>query len=99
MSGDRSSRNFLEPLVAANADDLASHQSRWVNQSAPPIAATKWEIPPNGGAWRGDRLALLEGQLPASCTATSFISPPNPGQKLAFADAQRYIADPGKLMR
>jgi gamma-glutamyltranspeptidase/glutathione hydrolase len=81
-----------------NADDLASHQSRWVE----PISAAYrgyevWEIPPNGqGLAALIALALLEGTDLAGqphSSETSFHLQIE-AMKLAFADAQRYIADP-----
>jgi gamma-glutamyltranspeptidase/glutathione hydrolase len=107
----RGVRDFYEGELAAkiaqfsqatggllNADDLASHQSRWVE----PISAAYrgyevWEIPPNGqGLAALIALALLEGTDLAGqphSSETSFHLQIE-AMKLAFADAQRYIADP-----
>lgn len=79
-------------------DDLAAHQSTWVD----PISTTYrdhlvWEIPPNGqGLAALMTLGMLEG--------TDFYRHPRDSaeayhvqieaMKLAFADAYRFIADP-----
>jgi gamma-glutamyltranspeptidase / glutathione hydrolase len=79
-------------------DDLATHQSRWVE----PISAAYrgyevWEIPPNGqGLAALIALTLLEGTDLASQPHGSEVSVhvQLEAMKLAFADAHRYIADP-----
>ena len=81
-----------------SADDLATHHSQWVE----PIGAAYrdyevWEIPPNGqGLTALIALAILEG--------TGLLNHPHgsveslhlqiEAMKLAFADANRFIADP-----
>ena len=82
-------------------DDLAAHQSRWVE----PISASYrgyevWEIPPNGqGLAALITLALLEGtdlaNYPYGSEASFHFQ--LEAMKLAFADAHRYIADPERV--
>lgn len=80
------------------ADDLAAHTSTWVE----PIFISYrgheiWEIPPNGqGLAALIALGILEGldvaQHPRDSTEAYHLQ--IEAMKLAFADAQRYIADP-----
>lgn len=107
----RGLRDFYEGELAArivafaratggllSADDLAGHQSRWVE----PISASYrgyevWEIPPNGqGLAALLALALLEGTgLPSHAhSSEAALHLQIEAMKLAFADARRYIADP-----
>jgi gamma-glutamyltranspeptidase/glutathione hydrolase len=110
----RGVRDFYEGELAAklvafaqatggllSADDLADHQSRWVE----PISAgyrgyEVWEIPPNGqGLAALQALALLEEtDLPdhRHGSEASFHLQIE-AMKLAFADAFRYIADPEQV--
>lgn len=81
-----------------SADDLAGHSSTWVD----PISTSYhgydvWEIPPNGqGLTALIALNILEGfalkQLERDSTQSYHLQ--IEAIKLAFADAQRYIADP-----
>ena len=81
-----------------SADDLATHQSQWVD----PISTTYrehtiWEIPPNGqGLTALIALAILEGtdlpDYPHGSVESLHLQ--IEAMKLAFADAARYIADP-----
>ena len=81
-----------------NADDLAGHTSSWVA----PISASYrgydvWEIPPNGqGITALIALNILEGfafdQFPRDSAQSYHLQ--IEAIKLAFADAQRYVADP-----
>ncbi len=81
-----------------NIDDLAAHQSSWVE----PIGVSYrgyevWEIPPNGqGLTTLIALALLEGtELPNHPhSSEESLHLQIEAMKLAFADAHRYIADP-----
>jgi gamma-glutamyltranspeptidase/glutathione hydrolase len=81
-------------------DDLALHQSSWVE----PIGASYrgyevWEIPPNGqGLTALIALAILEGtELPNHPHGSEeALHLQIEAMKLAFADAYRYIADPDK---
>jgi gamma-glutamyltranspeptidase/glutathione hydrolase len=82
-------------------DDLSSHQSRWVEPISVDYRGYEiWEIPPNGqGLAALIALALLEGtDLPdhPHSSDTSFHLQIE-AMKLAFADAQRYIADPEQV--
>ncbi len=80
------------------AADLAQHRSGWVD----PISANYggydvWEIPPNGqGLTALVALNLLDGldlqRLPRDSVESYHLQ--IEAMKLAFADAQRYIADP-----
>lgn len=108
---ERGVRDFYEGELAAKivqfaqstgglltADDLANHQSRWVEPiSAPYRGYEVWEIPPNGqGLAALIALALLEGtDLPSHPHGSeASLHLQIEAMKLAFADAQRYIADP-----
>ncbi|MFN8459224.1 MAG: gamma-glutamyltransferase family protein [Anaerolineae bacterium] len=83
------------------ADDLAAHRSRWVE----PISVNYrgyevWEIPPNGqGLAALMALAILEGtDLPNHPHGSvESLHLQIEAMKLAFADAQRYIADPEQV--
>lgn len=80
-----------------SADDFAAHTSQWVD----PISATYrgydvWEIPPNGqGITALIALNILEGfdlkALPRDFDRSAHLQ--IEAIKLAFADAQRYVAD------
>ncbi len=79
-------------------DDLAAHQSRWVEPVSTGYRGYEvWEIPPNGqGLTALIALAILEGtdlpkHPPGSVEALHLQIE---AMKLAFADAERYIADP-----
>jgi gamma-glutamyltranspeptidase / glutathione hydrolase len=83
------------------SDDLARHSSSWVT----PIHTTYrgydvWEIPPNGqGLTALIALNILEG-LPLNTIARETAESYHlqiEAIKLAFADAQRYIADPERV--
>lgn len=80
------------------ADDLAEHQSRWVEPIGVGYRGYEvWEIPPNGqGLIALMALALLEGFNLAAMPPGSeeAIHLQIEAIKLAFADAERYIADP-----
>ena len=83
------------------ADDLARHASDWVE----PISTSYrgydvWEIPPNGqGLTALIALNILEGfplnQLARESAESYHLQ--IEAIKLAFADAQRYIADPDRV--
>ncbi|HEX6291698.1 MAG TPA: gamma-glutamyltransferase family protein [Herpetosiphonaceae bacterium] len=83
------------------ADDLARHASTWVD----PISTSYrgydvWEIPPNGqGLTALIALNLLEGfpldRFPRESVQSYHLQ--IEAIKLAFADAQRYIADPERV--
>jgi gamma-glutamyltranspeptidase/glutathione hydrolase len=83
------------------ADDLARHTSTWVD----PISTSYrgydvWEIPPNGqGLAALIALNILEdlpiGELPRDSAKSYHFQ--IEAMKLAFADAQRYIADPERV--
>ena len=83
------------------ADDLAGHTSTWVD----PISVSYrgydvWEIPPNGqGITALMALNILEGfaldQLPRDSAQCYHLQ--IEAIKLAFADAQRYVADPAHV--
>ncbi|MBI1879055.1 MAG: gamma-glutamyltransferase, partial [Chloroflexi bacterium] len=81
-----------------SADDLAGHQSRWVEPISVGYRGYEvWEIPPNGqGLAALMALALLEGtdlaNHPHGSEASFHLQ--IEAMKLAFADAFRYIADP-----
>ncbi|MCK6626400.1 MAG: gamma-glutamyltransferase family protein [Anaerolineae bacterium] len=111
---ERGVRDFYEGELAAKivqfaratgglltADDLASHQSRWVEPIKTGYRGYEvWEIPPNGqGLAALLALALLEGTdlptHPHGSTASLHLQ--IEAMKLAFADAQRYIADPEQV--
>ncbi len=80
------------------ADDLAAHTSTWVE----PISASYrgyevWEIPPNGqGIAALMALNILEGfdlaRQPRESAQSYHLQVE--AMKLAFADVQRYVADP-----
>jgi gamma-glutamyltranspeptidase/glutathione hydrolase len=110
----RGVRDFYEGELAAkivsfartsggllSADDLAAHQSNWVE----PIRAgyrgyEVWEIPPNGqGLAALIALALLEEtDLPSHPHGSeASLHLQIEAMKLAFADARRYIADPERV--
>jgi gamma-glutamyltranspeptidase/glutathione hydrolase len=82
-------------------DDLAAHASTWVD----PISTNYrgydvWEIPPNGqGLTALIALNILEGfaleQHPRESARSYHLQ--IEAIKLAFADAQRYIADPERV--
>jgi gamma-glutamyltranspeptidase / glutathione hydrolase len=82
------------------ADDLAQHASTWVE----PISTSYrgydvWEIPPNGqGLTALIALNILEGfdlpQIPRESVESYHLQ--IEAMKLAYADAQRYIADPAQ---
>ncbi|MGB0384765.1 MAG: gamma-glutamyltransferase family protein [Ardenticatenaceae bacterium] len=84
-----------------SADDLAAHQSSWVE----PISTSYhgheiWEIPPNGqGLTALIALAILAGtDLPNHPHGSiDSLHLQIEAMKLAFADAHRYIADPEKV--
>ncbi len=80
------------------ADDLAAHQSRWVEPISTGYRGYQvWEIPPNGqGLAALIALAILEGtDLPDQPhAAVESLHLQIEAMKLAFADAHRYIADP-----
>jgi gamma-glutamyltranspeptidase/glutathione hydrolase len=83
------------------AADLARHTSTWVD----PISTTYrgydvWEIPPNGqGLTALIALNILEGfrfdRFPRESAQSYHLQ--IEATKLAFADAQRYIADPDRV--
>jgi gamma-glutamyltranspeptidase/glutathione hydrolase len=80
------------------ADDLAVHQSRWVEPVSVEYRGYQlWEIPPNGqGLAALIALAILEGtDLPDQPHGSvESLHLQIEAMKLAFADAHRYIADP-----
>lgn len=80
------------------SDDLAAHQSRWVEPIKVDYRGYEvWEIPPNGqGLAALIALALLaETNLPDHPHGSEeSLHLQIEAMKLAFADAHRYIADP-----
>ena len=80
------------------ATDLAGHQSEWVEPIGVGYRGYEvWEIPPNGqGLTALIALSLLEGfDLAASPHGSEeSLHLQIEAMKLAFADAERYIADP-----
>lgn len=81
-----------------SVDDLAAHESEWVQPvSADYRGYTVWELPPNGqGIAALQMLNILEGY---DIAAMGFGSPEYvhtfvEAKKLAFADRARYYADP-----
>lgn len=108
---ERGLRDFYEGEVAErmaayarasggdlNLDDLASHQSEWVDPiSAPYGECEVWEIPPNGqGIAALIALFILDGlelhRYPHASPDLWHLQ--IEAMKLAFADAYRYVADP-----
>jgi len=89
----RATGGFLTP------DDLAHHTSTWVD----PISTTYrgvevWEIPPNGqGLAALLALNILEGFDLSSRAAAESYHLQIEAMKLAYADAQHYIADPASM--
>jgi gamma-glutamyltranspeptidase/glutathione hydrolase len=81
-------------------DDLAGHQSSWVEPISTGYRGHEvWEIPPNGqGLAALIALAILEGtDLPNYPHGSEMaLHLQIEAMKLAFADAYRYIADPEK---
>jgi gamma-glutamyltranspeptidase/glutathione hydrolase len=83
-------------------DDLATHQSQWVE----PISTNYrgydvWEIPPNGqGLTALIALSILAGtDLPTHAHGSeAAVHLQLEAMKLAFADAAQYIADPEHMM-
>jgi gamma-glutamyltranspeptidase/glutathione hydrolase len=79
-------------------DDLAAHQSSWVEPIGVGYRGYEvWQIPPNGqGLAALIALAILEGtdfpNYPHGSEAALHLQ--IEAMKLAFADAERYIADP-----
>jgi gamma-glutamyltranspeptidase/glutathione hydrolase len=84
-----------------SADDLTAHESRWVEPIKVDYRGYEvWEIPPNGqGLAALIALAILQGTDLASHPHGSEASLhlQIEAMKLAFADAQRYIADPERV--
>lgn len=80
------------------AEDLAAHTSTWVEPIGTSYRGYEvWEIPPNGqGLAALIALNILEGFDMASIARDSALSYhlQIEAMKLAYADAQRYIADP-----
>lgn len=80
------------------ADDLAAHRSQWVEPISTPYHGYEvWEIPPNGqGLTALIALSILEGlDLPNyPYHSVESLHLQIEAMKLAFADAQKYIADP-----
>lgn len=80
------------------ADDLAAHQSSWVEPVKVSYRGYEvWEIPPNGqGLTALIALSILAGtDLPGYAHGTvESLHLQLEAMKLAFADAYRYIADP-----
>ena len=81
-----------------SADDLAAHQSEWVEPISIAYGDCRvWEIPPNG---QGIAALMALGILdPMDLAAHEHASAPLwhlqiEAMKLAFADAYRYVADP-----
>jgi gamma-glutamyltranspeptidase/glutathione hydrolase len=110
----RGVRDFYEGALAAkivqfaqttggllSADDLASHQSRWVEPIHVGYRGYEvWEIPPNGqGLAALIALAILAGTdlagHPHGSEASLHLQ--IEAMKLAFADAHRYIGDPEQV--
>ena len=82
-----------------SADDLADHRADWVDLISVSYRGWEvWEIPPNGqGIAALMALAMLEG---FDLAGHPHVSAENwhlemEAMKLAFADAHRYVGDPG----
>jgi gamma-glutamyltranspeptidase/glutathione hydrolase len=78
------------------ADDLATHESLWVE---PVPAAYRghevWELPPNGqGLAALIALRILDGFDPAAMPREEWLHRQVEAVKLGFADAHAYVADP-----
>lgn len=82
-------------------DDLAGHHSQWVEPLSQAYRDYEvWEIPPNGqGLTALMALAILEGlDLPSQPHGSEeMLHWQIEAMKLAFADAQHYIADPTQI--
>lgn len=107
-------RDFYEGELAAAVDafaaetggllraaDLAAHRSEWVHPlSVRYRGAEVWELPPNGqGIVALAALGMLEGLPPGRAwDDPAGVHASVEAVKLAFADAQRHVADPPHMI-
>jgi gamma-glutamyltranspeptidase / glutathione hydrolase len=88
----RSLGGFLE------LDDLASHQVSWVQPLSVPYRGHRlWELPPNGqGIAALEMLRILDGYDLAAMghNSATYLHHLIEAKKLAYADIERYVADP-----
>lgn len=107
-------RDFYEGELAAAIDafsretggllrgsDLAAHRSEWVEPLSVHYRNVEiWEIPPNGqGIVALAALGLLDGLPPGSAwDDPAGVHGSIEAVKLAFADAQQHVTDPGHML-
>jgi len=81
------------------ADDLAAHESTWVEPVAAPYRGHEvWELPPNGqGLAALLALHILDGVDPTALAPAEWLHWQIEAMKLGFADAHAYVADPARV--
>jgi gamma-glutamyltranspeptidase/glutathione hydrolase len=87
--------------AALSADDLASHRAEWVQTLSAPFADVELhEIPPNGQGLAALLALGILRHLPIGdfeVDSADSLHLQIEAMKLGFADAYRYVADPGSL--
>jgi len=103
--GGRLGRTFVEGLQALGGyltlDDLSDHECRWVEPLSVDFKGyTLWELPPSGqGIAALQMLKMLEGfdLRTMGHNSAEYLHTLVEAKKIAYADLDRYVADPARM--